>query len=237
MKLYQYIAAWGTPCISPYVTKVVNYMKMTGIDCDIVQQDLGTLGEDAPRGKLPYLVLDDGSKVCDSNEIIAYFKQTRGDPLDAHLSAVEKAQSVAWTRLCDEHLYWSGVIQPRWREDAGWETYIPAIVGGAEVGPELREALDAFRVHIVEEFNLQGMGGRTDEEVFDIYRVDIDALSDYLGDKPWFMGDAPTTVDATVYSYLRHTMYVPFEWPGREYALAKANFVSYCARFRETYAI
>ena len=158
MKLYQYIPAWNVPCISPYVSKVVYYMKMTGIDCEIVRQDLGTLAEDAPRGKLPYLVLDDGAVVCDSNEIIAYCKQTFGDPLDEHLSAGQKAECVAWTRLCDEHLYWSGVIQPRWREDAGWETYIPFIVGGAEVGTELRGALDAFRTHIVEEFTLQGMG-------------------------------------------------------------------------------
>lgn len=237
MKLYQYIPAWDTPCISPYVSKVVYYMRMAGIDCDIVQQDLATLAEDAPRGKLPYLVLDDGTIVCDSNEIIAFFKRTLGDPLDEQLTPVQKAESIAWTRLCDEHLYWSGVIQPRWRKDHGWETYIPFIVGGAEVDPELRQALDDFRAHILDEFNLQGMGGRDDAEVYEIYKIDIDALSDFLGDKPWFMGNAPTAVDATVHSFLRHCMYTPFDWPGREYALSKPNFVNYCKRFKETYEI
>lgn len=237
MKMYQYIPAWNVPCISPYVSKVAYYMKMTGIDCDIVPQDLGTLAEDAPRGKLPYVVLDDGGVVCDSNEIIARFKRMFGDPLDAHLSVAQQAQCVAWTRLCDEHLYWSGVIQPRWREDKGWETYIPFIVGGAEVGPELREALDAFRAHILDEFNLQGMGGRSDAEVLETFKIDVDALAAFLGDKRWFMGDAPTTVDATVYSYIRHCMDVPFDWPGRDYAATKPNFAAYCARFKETYGI
>lgn len=236
MKLYQYIPAWDTPCISPYVSKVAYYMGMTGIDCEIVQQDLATLAEDAPRGKLPYLVLDDGAVICDSNEIIAYLKRTFGDSLDAHLTPAQRAECVAWTRLCDEHLYWSGVIQPRWRQDRGWETYIPYIVGGAEVGPELRQALDAFRAHILDEFTLQGMGGRSDAEVYEIYTIDIDALSDFLADKPWFMGDLPTSLDATIHSFLRHCMYVPFEWPGREYALAKPNLVNYCKRFKETYA-
>ena len=237
MKLYQYIPAWNVPCISPYVSKVAYYMKMAGIDCELVRQDLGTLAEDAPRGKLPYLVLDDGSVICDSNEIIAYCKQTFGDPLDEHLSAAQKAECVAWTRLCDEHLYWSGVIQPRWREDAGWETYIPFIVGGAEVGAELRAALDAFRVHIVEEFTLQGMGGRSDAEVLEIFKIDIDALSTCLGDKSWFMGEAPTSLDATIYSFVRHCMDVPFDWPGRDYARTKANFAAYCGRFNNTYGI
>jgi len=238
IKVFQYNSAWGTPCISPYVTKVVNFLAMNGLEYELVQQDLSRLAEDAPRAKLPYIIDTDGTKICDSNEIIAYVKNKYGDTLDGDLSAEQKALIVAWNRLLDEHLYWSAVIQPRWRDDAGWETYIPYIVGSNDPLPlEERAGLDAFRAHILEEFNYQGMGGRNDGEVAAIARIDIDAIADYLGDKAWFLGDKPTSIDANVYSLLRHIIYVPFEWEVRDYAAGKANLVSYCERFRERYAI
>lgn len=34
---------------------------------------------------------------------------------------------VAWNRMIDEHTYWCGVIQPGWRMDEGWETYVPIL--------------------------------------------------------------------------------------------------------------
>ena len=87
------------------------------------------LDEDAPCGKLPYIIDSDGdTKVCDSNMIIAYFKQKFGDTLDGDLNKTRKAVSVALDRLLGEHLYFSGVLEPRWRMDGGWETYIPYIV-------------------------------------------------------------------------------------------------------------
>ena len=239
IKVYSYIPAWNLPCISPYVTKLVNYMAMSGANYEVVQQDLTTLQQDAPHGKLPYIVDEDGTKVADSNTIIEYMKDKYGDPLDADLTPAQKADEVAWTRLLDEHLYWSGVIQPRWREDRGWETYIPYIVGGAEVpkDSELRAGLDQFREVIVSEFNGQGMGRRSDEEVYDLAKRDLDAISDFLGDKPYFFGDEPRSIDAAVYGHLMHVMYVPFESAAKDYGLTKKNLVEYCTRMRDRYGV
>ena len=159
--IYGYVPAFGVPDISPYVTKVINYMTFTGLEYQHKSQDLATLDKDSPTGKLPYIVDSDGTKIADSNTIVAYFKNRYGDKLDADLSKPEAANNLAWNRLIEEHLYWSGIIEPRWRLDEGWETYIPYIVQGADVSPELRAALDAFRQRILDEFNGQGMGRRT----------------------------------------------------------------------------
>src|SRR5271165_1590073 len=180
-KLYQYVPGWTVACISPYVSKVANYFRMTGHPFELVQQDLSRLGTDAPRAKLPYIVEPDGAKVPDSNEIITYAKAKYGDPLDKDLSGEDRAIMVAWTRLVDEHLYWSGVIQPRWRMDRGWETYVPIICGGAtQIPPEVRAGLDAFRAHIRDEFVKQGMGLKSDDEVSETFKVDVDAIRDFL---------------------------------------------------------
>jgi len=235
--IYGYVPAWGIPDISPYVTKVVNYMTFTGLEFEHRSQDLATLDQDSPTGKLPYIIDADGTKVADSNTIIAHFKQKYGDPLDAGLSKPELANALAWHRLIEEHLYWSGIIEPRWRLDSGWETYIPYIVQGAEVTPELRAGLDAFRQRIVDEFNGQGMGRRTSEVVQVFFRADIDAISDYLADKPYFLGDKLRSLDASVYSTLRHVADQPHEWPGSGYLQSKPNLVAYLDRIRKQYDV
>jgi glutathione S-transferase len=235
--VYGYVPAWGLPCISPYVTKIANYLAMTGQEFTIQPQDLARLDEDSPHGKLPYIVDADGTKVGDSNRIIGYLKKKYGDALDADMSASEAAQALAWNRLLEEHLYWDGVIQPRWREDSGWNTYIPYIVGDIKIGPELQAFLDAFRQRILSEFDGQGMGRRNDQQVFEFYQEDINALSDFLADKPFFMGDIPRSLDASAYSSLRHVMDVPFDWPGVAYARSKPNLVAYIDRMRTTYGI
>ena len=122
-KLYQYIPGWTVACISPYVSKVANYFRMTGHPFELVQQDLAPCDRCAPREIAIHHRA--GRSNPDFNEIIAYAKATYGDTLDKDLSREDRAVMVAWTRLVDEHLYWSGVIQPRWRMDAGWGTYVP----------------------------------------------------------------------------------------------------------------
>ncbi len=246
LKLYGYIGAWGLPCISPYVTKVANYMTMTDTDYEFVNQDLAALDNDAPAGKLPYIVDEDGTKVHDSQRIIEYLKETRGHTIDDHLSAQEHAIGLAFTRLTDENLYWSGVIQPRWREDSGFETYIPYIFGQGDksydevwnsLDPAVQDFATAFRQRIVDGFNGQGMGRRTDEEVFEFFKDDVDAMSDFLADKDFLLGDQPTSYDAGFYSEVRHCMDQPQEWAGTGYVASKTNLVEYADRMREKYKI
>jgi glutathione S-transferase len=235
--VYGYVPAWDLPDISPYVTKLINYMTFAGLDYTWQPESLATLDENSPFGKLPYIVDDDGTKVGDSNRIIAYLKGKYGDPLDGDQSAVEAAQALAFNRLVEEHLYWSGVIQPRWRYEDQFEIYIPYIVQGADVGPELRAALMAFRDRILAEFNGQGMGRRPDEEVLVFLKEDVDALSTFLGNKPYFMGDKLRSVDASVYSTVRHVADSPWDWPGRDYIRGKANLMAYADRIRDEFKI
>ncbi|MEG4445881.1 glutathione S-transferase C-terminal domain-containing protein [Microcoleus sp. AT9_B5] len=39
------------------------------------------------------------------------------------------------------------------------------------------------------------------------------AISDFLADKPFFMGDQPTTLDATAYGYIGNFIQPRFESP------------------------
>lgn len=236
--VYGYVPAWGLPDISPYVTKAAFYLKIRGIPYEYESQNLAHLDKDAPHGKLPYIIdSEGGTKVADSNEIIHYIEKKFGDTLDADLTPEQRAVGVAFDRLLAEHLYWSGVIEPRWRLDEGWEVYIPYIVQGAEVGPELRQVLDAFRVRILAGFDGQGMGRRDSATVLKVYKDDIDTVSAFLGNKQYFLGDKVHTIDACAYAMLRHLTDQPQKWPGTGYLEGKPNIVAYLDRMRKEYGM
>jgi len=227
--LYGYGPGWTVQCISPYVTKVANYLELAGLDYQIKPGQVFALKSTTPYGKLPVIEID-GKTVADSTEIIKFLEQSSANPLDAGATAAEKAQMLAWNRMLDEHLYWAAVIQPRWREQANWERYIPIIVGGAAVDDPLRNMLEEFRRMILTEFDGQGMGRLPAEKVYARAADDINALSDFLGDKAFFMGDAPRTIDANVLSHLKHIVDSPFDFPTRDLVRSKANLMNYIAR-------
>lgn len=234
LTVYGYVPAWGVPDISPYVTKIVYYCDATKTPLEYKSQDLTKLDEDAPYGKLPYVIdSETGEKVADTNRIIAYLEKKTGKSLDEGLSAEQRAVGLAFDRLVCEHLYFSGVLEPRWRSDEGWEVYIPHIVQGAEVGPELRAYLDAFRKRILAGFDGQGMGRRDSPYVLQLYKDDIDALSDKIGDKKFLLDDKVRTVDVAAYAMLRHLRDQPQKWAGTGYLEGKANIVAYLERMKK----
>jgi isoprene-epoxide---glutathione S-transferase len=232
--LYQYIAAWGLPDISPFVTKVDCYLSMVGLPYQLARFQVTELGKTA-KGKLP-IVEDQGRRLADSGFIIDYLKAAYGDTLDARLSLRERAVGVALRRLMEESLYWSAIIQTRWREDANFALYRPSLSAMIDFPADQCEpAVDQFRRQILTEFHEQGMGRHTAEENYELAKTDLAALADYLGDQPYFFGQQPTTLDAAAYAWVAHIINVPFRGPVKEYAQSRQNLVAYCRRMRERY--
>lgn len=59
------------------------------------------------------------------------------------------------------------------------------------------------------------------------------ALSHQLRDQPYFTGDRPTKVDATVFSVLAQILYLPFDSPQQEFMQKKCrNLVQFCERVK-----
>lgn len=233
LKIFMYNTpgtGWDVPCVSPYVSKTVYYLKMAGIPFETERQDLMKLADDAPFAKLPYIIDTDGTKVADSTEIIKYLKTAYGDALDGDADARELADMHAWNRTLDEHLYWAAIIEPRWDDDANFDIYRPFLVGMDEVPDEVNAILDQFRTAIQEQHVGQGLGRMPAEAVYERARQDIEAISNFLGDRPFFMGDKPRSVDANMTALLKHIMYVPFKFPTKDLALSTKNLVDYVHR-------
>jgi glutathione S-transferase len=227
--LYQYRPLWGIPNPSPFCMKVENYLRMTGTPYQVKITDDP---RKAPKGKLPYI--EDGEhKVADSTFILDYLKQAYGDKLDASLSPGEKATSLAFQRLFEEDLYWVGV-HFRFLEDAGWKIIGPAFFGHlptvvrAVLGPVVRKAM---RKRLLE----QGLGRHSREEIVAIGERDLRAISDFLGKKPFLMGDHPTSIDAVAYGFLANIIEAPILTPVQTIAKGLPNLVEYCARMKNLF--
>ena len=228
MILYQFERTWGNPNLSHFCCKIETYLRMTGIEYDIKT----TLPLLAPKGKLPYI--EDGDlKLADSRFIIRYLKAKYKD-LDEGLTPAESALSLAMQRLIEEHLFWA-TMYSRWQyTEANWQVTKKAIF---EVLPPVIRDLAAvyYRRKIKRQILGHGTGRHNAEEVFELGMLDIDALSACLGDKKYFLGDKPTSLDATAFGFLINTFGCPIESPLKEHGLSKDNLRNYVERIKLQY--
>jgi glutathione S-transferase len=226
--LYQPPRAWGLPNPSPFCVKLETYLRMAGIPYEVKQGSMAR----APKGRIPYVKLG-GQLLGDSALIIERLKQEHGDPLDARLTPEQRALAVAAQRLIEDHLYFAGAWL-RWTSDAGWpylcqafRPMLPPLIGGA--------IMKRIRKAFIRHLQAHGMGQHSHAEILAFACQDITALSTLLGDRPFFLGDEPTTIDASLYGFLIQQMEVPWESELKRHARGHANLVAYVERMRLRY--
>ncbi len=228
--LYQFARDWGIPNQSFFCAKIETYLRMSGVPYQVVE----ALPIQAPRGKLPFIE-HNGAKIADSGLIMRYLQETYGATLDAHLTAQEQAIAKAYQRLLEEHLYWATMFSRWCHTESNWRTTKAAIFG--DLPPGIRDLVAwGYRgLRIKPQIVGQGMGRHNPEEIFALAGEDIDALAVWLGDKPYFMGEKPTSLDASAFGALVNTLACPIESPLKEHALSKPNLVDYVRRMREEF--
>lgn len=223
--LYQFSPTWDIPNLGQFNVKVETYLRMTKSPYKVV----ASLPLKAPKGKLPYIE-DDGQVIADSRFIIEHLKAKYGDSLDKDLSAEQCAIMTAMQRLLEEHLYWVGMYA-RWQySDANWHHNKQAIFGS--MPPLIRDIAAALYRKLIIEKQIygHGMGRHNADEIFHLGAVDLDAVSAFLGNKPYFMGNAPTSLDASAFGILINTVRTPIASPLQQHALSLKNLPAYCDR-------
>jgi hypothetical protein len=153
--------------------------------------------------------------------------------LDDWLSSEQRAISLAFKRLLEENLYWA-VVHTRWIDPQGWEKTRPAFFGSLP-GPLKWIVPPVARKGIRKEMHGHGMGRHSTKEIEAIGKRDISALADFLGNKPFFMGEQVSTLDATTYAFLANLLWAPFDTELKKHALQYRQLSAYCERMRSTY--
>jgi glutathione S-transferase len=222
--LYHFGDAFGFDP-SPFCLKMETYLRLAGHPFQKKRGDL----RKAPKRQLP-VIEDDGRIVADSRFIIEYLKEKHGNPLDGHLSPAEMANLHAWQRMVEESLYWT-IVYSRWIDDAGWKVFAPLVFGFLPA-PLRMIVPPLVRRRVARTLNGQGTLRHTKEEIYGLGLRDVDALAGLLGDRPYMLGDKPTSLDASAAGSLINILHAPIESPLKAGTEKHANLVGYADRIR-----
>lgn len=230
--LYQMLPVNNLPNPSPPCMKLETWLRMTKIPYQKGGLDVSR----APKGKLPYID-EDGVVLGDSTFIIDYLEKKHDVHPDAHLSASERAVAMAFRRMLKENFYWV-IVYIRWIDEANWTRWRLVIADQFPAAIPLEQRLgivDGIQPGMVASIKGQGMGRHTFDEVCRIGRDDLTAIRDYLGDKPYLMGDRISTVDATAYANIANILLADVDSPLRDWARDQKTLVDYHDRMAAEY--
>lgn len=228
IQLHQPPPVWGLPAMSPFCVKLETYLRMAKIPYEVPTLDF----RKAPKGKIPFATID-GKLIGDSSHIVEILENKFGHPVDGGLSPEQKAQGVAIRCLIEEHFYFAGAWL-RWSDEESWQyvkveflKILPPVIGSL--------ILKKIRKDFLKAIHGQGMGRHTREEIIQFAKDDLDALAVLLGDKAFFLGDKPSSIDASAYGFLVQQYNVPWRGPTRDHAESHKNLIAFCERMKKLY--
>lgn len=222
LTLVVFAPAMGLKSPSPFSMKAIALMQMSGLDYKIKAGD----PRKSPKKKLPVLI-DGNRQVPDSSHIQAYLENEKGIDFDGSINAEQKAVAQSFRCLCEDHLYWVGGYV-RWVENADYarEEFFGSM-------PKLMKnfIFNMVQKQLKKSLYGQGIGRHTPEEIHAFGATDIAAIAAYLGDKDYFFGDKPTSIDAVIFSALINNIVPKVTYSPAGSAKTYPNLVAYCDRF------
>lgn len=230
IRLFVFGSGWGVPLPTsgPFPLKLATWMRMAKIDHELVVENDPRKG---PKGKSPWIEYDD-VRMGDSSIIIEHLTERFGVDLDGHLTDDEKARALAVQRMLEEHYH------------QAFEHQLFLGRGGDERIAEFASTLPPVLRWIVPKVMLRqlraqlharGLGRHDEAEIIAQGKADLLALSRLLGDRSFFCGDRPSSIDACVFGFLGVSVYVQGDNPLYAYAASLPNLMRYCDRMRAAY--
>ncbi|MEI6558673.1 MAG: glutathione S-transferase family protein [Rhodospirillaceae bacterium] len=209
---------------SPFCMKVESYLRLAGLPF----RTLATMPFKAPKGKLPFIIEPDGQRIPDSGQIIAHLEATRGGRLDGGLTADQRALGHLIRRTCEESLFFV-TLYSRWFDEPGWSILRPLFFG--RMAPPMRWIVPALvRRGLRRDLLGQGTLRHGRDEIYALGCADLDALAAILGDRPFFLTDRPTSVDAGVHAFMASIVKPPIETPLKAHAAGHGALGAFVAR-------
>jgi len=185
--LYQHPPWNFIPSPLPACIKVETYCRMMKIP----YQNVYKSGTDQ---KLPYIEYQGETK---KHNLLGFLNSKFEVDADANLNDKDKACSRAFQCMAEENTFWS-LMYYRWVDNfAETKKYFKGL---DVVRKNVRPKLDQGKC--VKCLEAHEIGKHNKEEIYAIGEKDLRAMSAFLGDKEFFMGSDPSTIDCTMFGLL-----------------------------------
>lgn len=202
--LYQFSRAKVVPNMSPFCLKVETFLRANNLKYEVKASYIIRSAE----GRLPFIELN-GKQIADSQfiiwHLIDHFK------IDEGLSSEDQGLSRALERMIEGSTYFA-ITYFRGYENAN--NCVNRNISGAPI-PGFLVPFVARRLAKLTKAKLMSEGTmrHSREQIIELLRRDINALSQILGDKKFLMGIKPTLPDFTLFAHIGLPYYLPFDQP------------------------
>jgi len=153
-----------------------------------------------PKNKAPYIEFN-GSVITDSTVILDHLSKFFHINMDSKFTAKELSVSRAFRIMFEEHLYFC-LTYFRWVSPEGWKIAKHDFFEKLPTILKLLGIPEKARQNVLKLTWYQGMGRHSQEEVMEFAKRDIKAFSDFLGDKPYALGEFPCSDDFGIWAIL-----------------------------------
>ena len=190
---------WKIESPSPFCLKLLAWLEMAKIPYKTEQPKAAPKSK---TGKAPYIILEDGTFIDDSQRCIEFLEKKHSIGMDDFLTPQQNAQSLAFRRLLEDHFYFLLIYQ-RWVKD--FDKVKDAYFG--VLPPVVRSIVPVIaKSGVTKSVYLQGTGKRSWSEIVAEAQYNIDALSDFLGEKDFFFTSA-SSLDAVAFGFLENSTF------------------------------
>jgi len=216
--------------ISPFAIKLETWLRVAGIKYECIY----TKSFHPKTGQIPYIEIN-GEQYADSNLIIEMLTEKFNVTLDSSLTAEQKAVSHAVTSMVENFTAQTGF---HYRYGYHMKEFLEELKLGEYYGSGRSINMwGFFQPYITRLRNfMSGLGRHENSVVWEMAGKDLMALSKLLGNKEYFYGDEPTSVDCMLFGHLAQFLFINIGFPQKTYLDDHCqNLVSLVERIKSKY--
>jgi glutathione S-transferase len=224
LRVFAFSGDWGLPTTGPFALKLLAWLELAHVPYELIAADDPRKG---PKGKSPWVELN-GERIGDSDIIIERLSRLHGIDLDERFSVEQRAIGHAWRLTFEEHFHqvleWELLLHP-----AG-AAYMRALMQSRIPRPMGGFVFAMMQSHFRKQLHARGIARHAPQIIETKGRADIDALAGFLGDRPFLVGDRPSSADTAVFGLLAPAVNWPMKTPVAQYARSVPAIAGYCER-------